>query len=382
MKMKQKGKKSNPVASFLWTDKRRRAKNISFLLTVFIVFAAVVIGYVNSKLELITDNDDVDYQYSEPAQTSQTVYEEEDIDVMDSIEDAHSVREFLYQWANNKGELYSSKNVINVLLLGLDSDDALENGGRSDSMILVSLNKKTEKINMISFFRDSWTYMNVNGQDRYNKTNASYLYGGPAGLIDTIEKNYKIDIDYYVAVDFSSFVEIIDALGGLTVEVQEYEANYINRTTRHTIEHGPAVRLNGEEALVFARIRKSDHDSDVSRTRRQRMVITSLLQSAKGASLSQLNDAVDLLFAHVKTDLNKMQIVSYATQALTKGWLNYEIVQHSFMSSEDIFRSGNIDGSSVVFIDYPLAAQMVQNAVYNDTNIVLDENRVKIFSLI
>lgn len=382
-KMKQKGKKSNPVASFLWTDKRRRAKNFFFLLTVFAVFIAVTMAFVNSKLELITDSDDVvSVQQPDQVEASQTVYDDEEKDVMNAISKAGSINEFLYQWANNKGELFSSKNVINVLLLGLDSADALQNGGRSDSMILVSLNKKTEKINMISFFRDSWTYMNINGKDRYNKTNSSYYFGGPDGLIDTIEKNYKIDIDYYVAVDFSSFVDIIDALGGLTVEVQEYEANYINRTTRHTIEHGPAVTLSGDEALVFARIRKSDRDSDVSRTRRQRMVITALLERAKGASLSQLNDAVDVLFSHVKTDFNKMEIVSYATQALTKGWLNYEIVQHSFLSDQDVFSTGNIEGTSVVFIDYPLAAQKVQMAVYGETNIVLDEDRVKMISLV
>lgn len=384
MNMKQKGEKTNPVASFLWTDKKRRAKNFCFILTVFVIFAAVAIGFVNSKLELLTENDDdVTYQYNTgQEEISQTTYEEEDIIDMDSVDSASSVNEYLYQWSNNNGELYRSDNVINVLLLGLDSADALEEGGRSDSMILVSLNKETQKINMISFFRDSWTYMNIGGQDRYNKTNASYFYSGPSGLIDTIEKNYKIDIDYYVAVDFSSFVDIINALGGLTVEVQEYEANYINRTTRYNIAHGPAVTLNGEEALVFARIRKSDSDSDVSRTRRQRMVITSLIQSAKGASLSQLNDAVDVLFTHVKTDLNKMQIVSYAAQALANGWVNYEIIQHSFLSESDVFRGGNINGSSVVFIDYPLAAQKVQLAVYGDTNIILEEDRVKIFSLV
>ena len=172
------------------------------------------------------------------------------------------------------------------------------------------------------------------------------------------------------------------ALGGVTVEVQDYEAEYINATTQYTVESGPAVTLPGREALVFSRIRHSDSDSDVSRTRRQRMVITALIESAKGASLSQLNDVLDILFQYVKTDLTKMQIISYATQGLTNGWLNYEIKQHTFLSGEDVFKTGYVGNASVVIIDYPLAAQKLQTEFYGNTNIVLDENRIKAFDLL
>ena len=112
------------------------------------------------------------------------------------------------------------------------------------------------------------------------------------------------------------------------------------------------------------------------------MVITSLFNSIKGASISQLNSVLDLLFQYVKTDLTKMQIISYATQALTNGWLNYELVSHSFLSEKDIFRTGYIGDSSVVIMDFPVAAQRVQNAVYGKSNIVIDENRVSIFDLV
>lgn len=375
-KKNNKEKKVNPVAAFFWKDKRRRAKNFYFLLMFLVVIAAVGIGYVGEKLELMNTGDDE--QVSVP--TGDIVYEEEDLQMMEAISQAGSLNDYLYQWSNNDGELYSSKNVINVLLVGLDDKDALENGGRSDSLILVSLNKKTKKIYMTSFFRDTWCYMNV-GNGMYGKINSSYFYGGAPGLIDTIEKNFKIDVDYYVAVDFSSFVDIINALGGLTVEVQEYEAEYINRTTKHTIEAGPAVRLTGSQALVFARIRKSDSDSDVSRTRRQRQIIASFIESAKGASMSQLNDALNTLFEYVKTDMTQMQILSYAAQAITNGWVSYDIEQYT-LSDEDVFRTGYVGNSAVVFIDLPLAAQRIQNTVYEDTNIVLDENRIKIFNLV
>lgn len=371
------------VSEFFWKDKKRRAKNIYFLLTFFLVFVTVIFGFINSKLDkLQIDNNKQPFTGAVEGTTVQPIFPEEDLKLMQAINDAGSLNEFLYEWANNGGELYKSKNVINILLLGLDSEDALENGGRSDSMILVSLNKTTKQINLVSFFRDAWCYTNAGGYNTYNKMNASYYYGGPSGVIDTIERNYKIDIDYYVAVDFNSFVDIINALGGVTVEVQKYEAEYINSTTLFNIVPGPAVTLNGIEALCFSRIRQSDSDSDVSRTRRQRMVITSLFNSIKGASLSQLNDTLDLLFQYVKTDLTQMQIISYATQALTNGWLGYELVSHTFLSEKDVFRTGYVGDSSVVVMDFPLAAQKVQNAIYGDTNIVLDENRIKIFDLV
>lgn len=366
------------VSQFLWKDKKHRAKNIYFFLTFFICIAAVLLGFVNSKLDMLQIGSEV----KDGQQNQALVYDEEELKLMQAISDAGDFNDFVYQWSENGGELYSSKNVINIMLFGLDSAEALEYGGRSDSMILVSLNKETKQINLISFFRDSWCYTNAGGYDTFSKMNGSYYYGGPNGAIDTIEKNYKIDVDYYVAVDFSSFVGVIDALGGVTVEVQDYEADYINTTSSQYIESGPAVTLSGQEALVFSRIRKSDSDSDVSRTRRQRMVITALIESAKGASISQLNDVLDILLQYVKTDLTKMQIISYATQGVTNGWLNYEIKQHTFLSQEDVFRTGWVGDASVVIIDYPLAAQKVQNALYGKTNIVLDENRIIAFDLV
>ncbi|MCI6770348.1 MAG: LCP family protein [Oscillospiraceae bacterium] len=375
---KKESKGQNPIASFLWINKRQRAKNIYFLLTIFVVIMAVGIGYVSSKLDIINYDDKKETSVSGDANK---IYEEEEFEIMQAIDSASSYNDFIYKWANNGGELRKSKNVINVLLLGLDSEDALEKGGRSDTILLASLNKKTKKIYLTSFFRDTWTYMNIGGEDRYNKINSAYFYGGDEALIDTFEKNYKIDVDYYCAVDFSSFTDIINALGGITVEVQQYEAEYINRTTVHTIDYGPAVKLNGWEALVFARIRKSDSDSDVSRTRRQRLVISAFIESAKGASLSQLNNALDKLFKYVKTDLTKMQILGYAAQALSGGWMDYEIEQVN-LSDPEIFCTGYVGNSAVVFVDFPMVAEKVQKAIYGDSNVVNTEDRVKPFSLL
>lgn len=377
---KKKSKKPNKIVNFLWKNKKQRAKNCLSLLMVFVCLISVGLGYVSSKLELITVDEENNNSMVDASQADK-IYEEEEFEIIKAVESASSYNDFIYKWANNGGELRKSKNVINVLLVGVDGDDGLENGGRSDSIILVSLNKKTKKIYMTSFFRDTWTYMNIGGSDRYNKLNASFFYGGDDALIDTLERDFKIDIDYYVAVDFSSFTDIINALGGLTLEVEQYEAEYINRTTVHTIDYGEKVKLNGYEALVYARIRHSDSDSDVSRTRRQRKVISALIQSAKGASLSQLNDALDMLFKYVKTDLTKMEILSYAAQALASGWINYDIEQ-VVLSDAEIFRTGYVGEASVVFVDFPIVAQKVQTAIYGDSNVINDEDSKKAFSFL
>ena len=158
---KAKPEKVNPVSAFLWKDKKRRAKNFYFLLVVMVCCAAIGMGYITEKLDLMETGDDQVVAGENLGSTSEIIFEEEDLEMMQAIDSAGSLNDYLYQWANNGGALYSSKNVINILLVGLDSKDALKYGGRSDSLILVSLNKKTEKISGISgiklaFYRHIW----------------------------------------------------------------------------------------------------------------------------------------------------------------------------------------------------------------------------------
>lgn len=375
---KTENKKSNPVADFFWKNKKQRGRNFMFLLTVFLVVVSLAIGFVSSKLDML-QADKTNDNNPEDGVTSinkpQKVYEDENnLTMIDPVTGAVSYNDYINTWANNGAPLRSSKNVLNVLLIGLDSTDALQNGGRSDTIILASLNKKTKKIYLTSFYRDSWTYMNIKGNTEYAKINASYMFGGDDALIDALEKDFKIDIDYYAAVDFTSFTDLINTLGGITVEVEQYEAEYINRTTVHTIDYGENVTLNGYEALVYARIRHSDADSDVSRTKRQRKVISAFVQRTKGASLSQLNNMLNTLFKYVKTDLSKTQLLSYAAQALANGWASYDIEQVP-LNDEKFFATGYVGDQSVVFMDFPAAAHAVQTAIYGNSNIKQSEDK-------
>lgn len=365
------GKKSN---------KKKKSKKIALivLLVVLFLIAALVgfgIWFVNDKLNLIgydTESTTID--------PNQEFIEKED-DKMDfaEMDDATGAdfQSILKNWATNGGEKMSSKNVINVLLVG--SDASTEEPGRSnitdkgntDAMILVSIDKVNKTVKLVSFMRDSYTYMD--GFDRYAKLNAACANGGPAYLVETIENDYKIEIDGYVLVDFDSFRQVIDVLGGVNVDVPQYVANYLSNAKDGTFPSGDNVLLNGDQALKFSRIRHSDANGDVSRVQRQRQVITALINKCKGASLSQINDVADVILANVRTNIGKKEILSYATQAVTNGWANFTLTEVT-MPTPDA-RSGYSGKAWIWVVDYPLAAQNLQKELYGKTNIVLEENR-------
>lgn len=379
-------KKDNAFLNFIWFDKKQRAKNIITVISVFLIIIACFVGYINAKLELMVTGDDETTVLNTVIRAEQDVTEETDVTEASEEDDVNEEeidkvvsktgRQYLYDWAHNNILPMKSDSVINVLLIGLDSRSGLKNGGRSDTLILLSLNKQTKKINMTSFFRD--TYCNIYGTEIYNKINSSYARGGADCLINTLESNFKIDIDYYVTVDFSTFEDIIDGLGGLTVTVQEYEAAYIRKTEKISMPSGQNVTLNGKQALLFSRIRKCDSDSDVSRTRRQRMVITSLINSVRNASLGEIDDMLDIVLPYVKTNLKKSEIVSYAAQALMSGWIKYPITETT-ISDREVFRTGYVGRSSVVFIEFPLATKRIQTAIYGTTNVTPEAEQERLF---
>ena len=216
---------------------------------------------------------------------------------------------------------------------------------------------------------------------RYEKINAAYNYGGPAALIDTIEKNYKVEIDQYIAVDFASFTKLIDAVGGVTVDVEEKEAMYIRRTSSHkSFPYGNDVQLSGSQALVYSRIRHLD--SDINRTERQRKVIKSLIESAKTATNGQLVNAYKLTAKYIRTGYSQTEVISLIATAVTQKWMDYDMVENTYPSESGVeMVSAYVNTTSarnqwVWLVDYPLCAQKLQNSIYGESNINLSADRV------
>ena len=212
------------------------------------------------------------------------------------------------------GEPRHEDYCYNVLLIGYESLEYF-GGQRSDSMILVSINKKDKKIRMTSLLRDMYVKIEGVENHEFDKLNSAYAYGGERLLIDTIEKNFLVKIDDYVIVGFDNFEWIIDRLGGVEVTLSQQEANYLN-TTRYitkpqyrNVVAGTQV-LNGNQALGYCRVRYvptiNGTDSDFGRTERQRMVLTKLFNKYKETNIFTLlgimNDCLPKVVSSISRD--------------------------------------------------------------------------------
>lgn len=374
---KKKHKKEQEV--MVVKEKGSTAKKVlySLLIAILSICIVLVLGV------LISFKSTMSSIYDEggalPTEPGQTLAPEENFETMYEVSDATSLNGKLKSWATNGGEIMDSDNIINILLIGQDGDGGEKSNGRADSIIIASVNKATKTITLASIMRDSYIYMNVDGRDRYDKINSSCVYGGPKGVIDTVEKNYKIDIDYYASVYFESFEKVVDALGGVNVPIEPGLASYINRTTRHYVTSGDSVLLNGSQALVYSRIRKYYTDSDVSRTGNQRNVIMGIMNKVQGASLTELYNAIRAVIPYLKTNMTESVILDYGSQAISNNWISYKMQQETFPTQETR-ATATINGASCWAVDYPLAAQQLQKLLYGKTNISLDPNRVNILT--
>lgn len=261
-------------------------------------------------------------------------------------------------------QLKRSPLVTNILLLGVDGDAG--SSSRSDSMILVSVDFAHAKIKLTSFLRDSWVEIPSKGKKA--KLNAACSYGGPQLVCDTIEYNFGVDIDHFVMVDFDMFTQIIDSLGGVEVEVTKKEADFINRTTRQNIDYGENIRLNGDEALVYCRIRKLD--SDYMRTYRQRKVITALINSAGDAGAVKLLETMRQVFPLIQTDMSPLELTALSYKAGV-GILAFDIEQNRVPIDEHM-KPKTINGQWVESLDIDATKEYLIEYIYTN-NIKIDE---------
>ncbi len=371
-------KEKNPFKRFnAWYKRLPKGKKaavavVAFILALIIVLGTVLGIFITSKFNKMGTNLDSGYE-------DDVIYEDEDFDSISGQIGSSNFNQALKDWATTGNDSHmSSKNVINVLLIGADSRRGT-NSGNTDVMMIVSVNKKTKQLKLVSFFRDSYLYIEGKKSSYCSKLNAAYSMGGAETLIQTIENNYKIDIDNYVMVNFKSFESIIDAMGGIKVDVKKYEADYNYKKFKISLPVGENVKLNGEQALCFVRIRGCDPDGDVSRTRRQRQVINAMLDRVMNSSISELNKYIDVLMPYVDTGYSQGQILSLGLKALAGGWAKYERTQLQ-MPPEDCRDSGSANGW-VWVVDYQKAANILQTELYGSSNIVLEEGRTTIIDV-
>lgn len=217
--------------------------------------------------------------------------------------------------SDNPPVITSGENTLNILLIGQDRREG-QGTQRSDAMILCTINKNTKTVTLTSFLRDM--YVQIPGYAG-NKINASYAIGGMKLLDATLETNFGIQVDGNVEVDFNGFMDVIDLLGGVEIELTQAEANYLNNNGNWDLEsnehwHLKAGKnqLNGSQALAYSRIRKIGMDFE--RSERQRKVLTALFEKVKGLSLLELNSLLDQILPLITTDIPASDITGYVVE--------------------------------------------------------------------
>ena len=252
------------------------------------------------------------------------------------------------------------EGIINIALYGVDSD-AGQFSGRSDAIMICSVNADTGKIKLISIARD--TYVSVPGH--YNtKINHAYAYGGAELAVQTLNENFGMDITDYVTVNFDSLADIIDEMGGVTIDVTEEERYQINVYLRRgaALAETGMVNLNGPQAVSYSRIRKID--SDNMRASRQREVLAALFDKALEINPLSYPAYVRKFSPMVETSLSNDEILKIAKVGLKGSSLSLE--QAAFPN--DYIQSGGqtINGGWYYVYDLDQATDMLHQYIYED----------------
>lgn len=223
--------------------------------------------------------------------------------------------------------------VINVLLIGQDAREG-EESKNADTVILITINKEAKKITMTSFLRDAYVSLNgikdIEGKPRYGATKLTLVYavghqyGGDLGamyLMDSvIEKNFGPVVNHNIEVSMDAFDTCINALGGVTVTLDEDEAKYMNNYFKDYDDRSYTVGENlvdGWAAEVYVRIRHANYgDNDFNRTDRQRAVVAQVLEKVKNKSLLEINKLLDTLLPLVLTDMTNADMTNYIMEIL------------------------------------------------------------------
>ena len=295
-------------------------KILLIFLVVILAAIGTVAGYAWYTVGRITQVNDTDQTIVAP--------EDETFETDDELS-AEAGTEFppeAVQWPQDlPDQTLQNKDLVNIMLIGQDRREG-EGRQRSDTMILVTLNKADKTIKLTSFMRD--LYVQIPGYSD-NRMNAAYQFGGMELLDQVVEKNFGVHVDGNVEVDFDGFKKCIDLVGGVEVKLSQTEADYLCGRKRDVIY--PQARreewdyltegvntLNGEQALLHARNRSIGH-SDYERTERQREVLQALFEKAKKSSIPTILSLVNEGVNYMTTDMSRGDILGCVSTAFTMG---------------------------------------------------------------
>lgn len=263
----------------------------------------------------------------------------------------------------------------NILLLGNDSR-SLDDNGRTDTMIIASINQQTGAIKLTSIMRD--TLVEIPGKSTPNKINAAYRYGGPNLAMKTVNECFDMNIKEYVVVNLANFADIVDKIGGIELDITRDEMKHVNNILNYYYkdakqtgaangkdfseldDYGENTHLTGQQALAYSRIRKLD--SDHMRTERQRTVLTAIAQKLAKQSASELMVTALHLWGNVRTNIDffdAVQLGLKGAQALSEG------VEQLRLPANGTYESGTYNGRWEIHADLEANAKKLRRFIYD-----------------
>lgn len=278
----------------------------------------------------------------------------------------------------------ASEEIVNIALFGVDRRNENDRG-RSDAMIIATLDLKHKKVKLTSLMRD--LYVPVDGHG-YTKLNHAYAYGGAELAIKTINQNFGTNIRNYVTVDFFALEAVIDAIGGVEIDVKPNEVKYVNEYMKETAQlqnkemipltASGKQTLNGMQAVSYARIRAVGN-GDFERTERQRLVLSAMLDKVKSKGATAIPKLLFEVTPHIETSLSRGDILPLAYEFFKQQPLVLE--QERFPMDGD-WKGATINGSWYMRSDLSLLKEQITSYLNDDihpkeTSIEMDEEENK-----
>lgn len=248
-----------------------------------------------------------------------------------------------------------SNSIINIALFGVDSADA--STGRSDSIIIATIDTIHKKLKLTSIMRDS--YVNISGIGN-DKINHAYAFGGPQLAIKTLNENFDLNIQDFVAVNFDSLPKIIDMLGGVTVDVTEEEVSHISG-----INSAGTYNLTGAQALAYSRIRYAT-GGDYVRTERQRTILIKMYEKILNINQTQYTSLLSEGLSMLQTSLDYSKILELGTEVLKMGVTTLE--QERF-PLDGYCQGEMINGVYYLTFNKALTVEQLHNYIFEDVRI-------------
>lgn len=259
------------------------------------------------------------------------------------------------------------EGITNVLLVGVDGIDFDEKYQRSDSMIIATLDSNKEKVKLTSLYRDTLVYIPGYGEE---KMNLAFSLGGPELVMETIKYNFDVNIEKYIMINFAGFEAIIDQIGGVEIDVKEYQLHELNKYIGQAtgggdcpVEKAGLQILNGKQALSYARIRKGVGD-DYERTERQREVLFKVVEKLQKTDVIKYFSIANKMLDYLRTNIGIMEGLNMA-YTISK-FSNLETEQLS-IPVQELCVDEEVNGNMALRMDRYENALILNDFIFNDT---------------